>query len=338
VRDALDERKNPFYREADRALFVATRGGRPVGRIAAIENRWHNRHHQDRVGFFGFFDAIDDPEAAAGLFEAAESWLRGRGLTASRGPMSPSMNHECGLLVDGFDAPAVMMTAWNPPYQGRLVEAAGYSKVQDLIGSYMSAQVELPERFVRLGLRTQARTSVTFREIDTRVLEKEARGVYDLYCDAWAGNWGFVPPSWEDFWHTAKDLKSVLATRYSFVAEVGGEVVGFWMVAKDVNRVLRRIPSGRLWPWNVVRLLLGIPRVTNHRVVLLGLRRSYRNRGLLPLFAYEAVRRGRAGGEEGAEASWILDDNEALVGPLSAVGYQPYKRWRIYQKALGPAA
>lgn len=334
VRDGLDVRANPFYRDADRALFIATRAGRPVGRIAAIENRWHNRHHADRVGFFGFFDCVDDPEAAAALFESAEAWVAARGLTTVRGPVSPSMNHECGLLVDGCDVPAVMMTPWNPPYQASLVEGSGYTRVKDLLAYYLSAQTELPERISRLAERTIRRTKVTFRDLDVSVLEQEARKILELYCDAWAGNWGFVPPSWAEFWHTAKDLKAVIAPQYSFVAEVDGEIVGFWMIAKDLNRVLRKIPSGRLWPWNVARLMTGIGRVKNHRIVLLGLKREYRNRGLIALFPYEAARRGLEAGDEGAEASWILDDNEALVGPLTALGYEPYKRWRIYEKTL----
>lgn len=336
VRDQLNRRSNPFYREADRALFVAERAGTPVGRVAAIENRRHNRHHDDRVGFFGFFDCADDTEAAAALLGAAEEWLRGRGLQASRGPISPSMNHECGLLVEGFDVPATLMTTWNPPFQAELIEAAGYTKVQDLLGYYMPARERLavPERMVRLAERTRERTRVTFREVDVQLLEREARKVHELYEDAWADNWGFVPPSWDEFWHTARDLKAVLATRYSFVAEVDGEVVGFWMIAKDVNHILRKVRSGRLWPWNVARLALGIGKVPNHRIVLLGLKREYRNRGLFALFAYEAARRGLEAGEEGAEASWILEDNETLVGPLTALGYEPYKRWRIYQKAI----
>jgi hypothetical protein len=130
VRDSLDTKGNPFYREADRALFVATRDGRPVGRVAAIENRWHNRHHNDRVGFFGFFDCADDPEAARALLGAAEEWLRARGLDAARGPTSPSMNHECGLLVDGFDRPPTIMTAWNPPHYGSLASGRGATLIE----------------------------------------------------------------------------------------------------------------------------------------------------------------------------------------------------------------
>lgn len=336
VRDALDERGNPFYRDATRALFVAERNGRPVGRIAAIENRAHNRHHSDRVGFFGFFDCADDPEAAAGLFARAEAWLSERGLEASRGPISPSMNHESGLLVHGFDTPPVIMTPWNPAYYGPLVEGVGYRKVQDLVGYDIPSddRLAVPERVRRLAERTAERTGVDFRKLDVRSLESEARKALELYCDAWSGNWGFVPPSWDEFWHTARDLKSVLVPDFSFVAEVDGEMVGIMMLARDINRVLADIPSGRLWPWNVWKLLTRLPKVQRGRIVLLGLRADYRHRGLFPLFAYEAARRAVEIGFEGAEASWILDDNEALIAPMDAMGLGAYKRWRIYEKPL----
>jgi len=337
VRDLLDTRKNPFYAQADRALFVAERDGSVVGRVAAIENRWHNRHYEDRTGFFGFFECLDDPDAANALLAAAERWLAGRGLEAVRGPMSPSMNHECGLLVDGFDTDPVIMTPWNPPYSGALIEGAGYRKVQDLLGYYIDTNGErlaFPDRVRRLAERTARKTRIVFRELDVRTLEREARKVHELYLDAWDGNWGFVPPSWTEFWHTAKDLKSVLAADFSFVAEIDDEVVGFMLIARDVNRVLRSMPSGRLWPWNIARLLRRVPTVPSGRVVLLGMKRAHRNRGLFPLFTYEAARRAHDVGAEGAEASWILDDNRALIAPLEAMGLTPYKRWRIYEKAV----
>jgi hypothetical protein len=336
VRNALDRRRNPFYREADRALFVADRGGRSVGRIAAIENRAHNRHHRDRVGFFGFFECADDEEAAGLLFEAAERWLRGRGLSHGRGPVSPSMNHECGLLVDGFDTPPSIMTPWNPPYYEALLERHGYRSAQELLGYDIPAdgRFAIPERIERLARRTRDRTGITFRSLDVKTLEAEARKVLALYCDAWAGNWGFTPPSWDEFWHSARDLEQVVLPEYSFVAETETGIVGFMLMARDVNRVLRDLPSGRLWPTGLFRLLTRLPHVRHGRILLLGLRSEYRNRGLFPLFAYEAARRAHVSDFGGAEASWILADNEALTAPLDAMGLRCYKRWRIYEKPL----
>ncbi|MEM7416587.1 MAG: N-acetyltransferase [Gemmatimonadota bacterium] len=336
VKDALDTRGNPFYQDADRALFLAYDEGRVVGRIAAIENRWHNRHHEDRVGFFGFFESIDDVAVAGALLSRAEEWLAHRGLTSSRGPISPSMNHESGLLVEGFEHPPVLMTPWNPAYYVPLLEAAAYGKVQDLLGYDIPADrgLAIPERIGRLAERTKKRTGIRFRSLDVSILEREAGKVRDLYCDAWSGNWGFVPPSWEEFWHTAKDLKSVLVPEFSYVAEVGDEIVGFMLLARDVNEVLRDVPSGRLTPITVFKLLTRLPRVRRGRIVLLGLRAEYRNRGLFPLFSYESARLAQETGFLGAEASWILDDNDALIAPMEAMGLRAYKRWRIYERTL----
>lgn len=339
VKDAVDRKGNPFYENAERALFVATRDGEPVGRVAAVRNGWHNRVHHDDVGFFGFFECLDDTDAARDLLSAAERWLAERGLGRVRGPISPSMNHECGLLVDGFETPPVLMTPWNPNYYGGLIEGAGYAKVQDLLGYWIPAgdQLAVPERVRRLAERTLARTGIVFRRLDVKTFEREARKVRELYNEAWSGNWGFVPLEWDEFWHIAKDLKSVLAADFSFVAEVEDEIVGFMLIARDLNRLFRTMPSGRLWPWNIVRLVLGAQKILRGRVMLLGLRTEYRNRGLFPLFAYEAARRALEVRAEGAEASWILDDNELIVAPLEAMGLEAYKRWRLYEKELTAA-
>ncbi len=336
VRDALNDRGNPFYRDASRQLFVAYRNGMPVGRVAAIENRAHNAHHTDRVGFFGFFDCVDDEEAAHALLTRAERWLRDRGLTSVRGPVSPSMNHESGLLVEGFETPPAIMTPWNPPYYGSLVESVGYTGVQDLLGYDIPAIKggTFPPRVRKLAERTARRTGITFRTLDVAILKREAEKVLELYCEAWSDNWGFVPPAWDEFWHTAKDLKSVLIPELSFVAEVDNQIVGFMMVARDINRVLARVPSGRLSPRTLFRLLFELRKVRRGRIVLLGLRREYRNKGLLPLFMFQADQWADDVGFEGAEASWILADNEAMTAPMATLALNPYKRWRIYEKEL----
>lgn len=338
VRDTLAS-SNPFWRVAERALFVAERDGKPVGRVAAIENRSHNRHHGDRVGFFGFFDCARDPEAAAALLGRAESWLADRGLDRARGPISPSMNHESGLLVEGFQAPPAIMTPWNPEYYGDLVEASGYAPARDLLAFDIPAdgRLAIPERVGRLAERTRRSTGVTFRTLDVKTLESEARKVLELYCEAWEGNWGFTPPTWEEFWHTARDLRTVLLPEYSFVAEVDGEIVGFMMVVRDLNRVLRDVPSGRLWPTTLVRLARGLPRVRHGRIVLLGMRRAHRHHGLFPLFAWEAARLAHRTGFAGAEASWVLEGNAALIAPLEAMGLRAHKRWRIYERDTATA-
>ena len=133
VRGCLDP-KHPFYADgaADREMFLAWRGARVVGRIAAIFNRAHNAYHQDRLGFFGFFECEDDPEAAAALVAATADWVKAHGCDALAGPMNPSTNYEAGLLIKGFDTPPCVMMTYNPPRYAEMLEGTGLAKVKDL--------------------------------------------------------------------------------------------------------------------------------------------------------------------------------------------------------------
>jgi hypothetical protein len=341
VHDALDRAKNPFYVEADRELFIARRGGAVVGRIAAIENRAHNRFHGDRVGFWGFFECVDDQHVADALFDAAERWLGARGLDVLRGPMNPSTNYECGLLIDGFEHRPSFMTTWNPPYYVSLCERAGFGKAKDLFAYFIpmgDPSWSLPPTFERLAERAVLKSRVAFRDLDLRRFEQELEVCWEVYNDAWERNWGFVPMSKEEFVHTARDMKPLLNPRYAFAADVDGRTVAFMLAVPDYSAVLQRIGSGRLFPTGALRLLVGKRSIHDWRVMALGLRREYRTRGILPLFAWEAFRRGRQAGEQGAEASWILEDNEPMNRAMAAMGTRIHRRWRVYDREIRPSS
>lgn len=342
VRDLVDRRKNPFYREADRALFLALRDGRPVGRIAAIENRAHNAYHGDRVGFFGFFECEEDPEAAAALLDAASGWLEGRGLTSMRGPVNPSTNGEIGVLVRGFRWDPFLLTPWTPRYYPELLEGAGMRKEKDVLAYFLSTDPErfhLPEGVAGAAERALGAEDVVFRDLDLARLGEEAEECRLIYNEAWGRNWGFVPMSREEFAYMAKELKPLLLPGFSFIAEIGGEPAGFVVVVPDFNQAFKRIPSGRLLPTGLITLLTAKRRLRTGRVILLGVRERFRrHRGIFPFFAAELLRRARGYGALGAEASWVLEDNDALNGPLLAMGARVTKRWRIYRRPVGKDA
>ena len=337
VRDALDRRRNPFYLEADRALFLALRNGVPVGRIAAIENRAHNRFHGDRVGFWGFFECIDDQAVANALFAAAEAWLQSRGLQSMRGPMNPSTNYECGLLVEGFGNRPSFMTAWNPPYYDALCANAGFEKAKDLLAFWFDGETTdyaLPDFVARQADRALAGGRLTFRDMDPARFDEEVAGLWAVYNDAWERNWGFVPMTEPEFLHMAKDMKSLLDPRFAFVAELEGEPVGFMLALPDYNQVLVRNRSGRLLPFGVPLLLWGKRRIRDMRVMALGVRTAARSRSILALFTHEIMRRGRLHGKNGAEASWLLEDNQLIVKPMRAMGARERMRWRVYERVV----
>ena len=337
VHDALDRAKNPFYADADRELFIALRGGAVVGRIAAIENRAHNRFHGDRIGFWGFLECIDDQDVADALFDAAARWLGARGLDVLRGPMNPSTNYECGLLIDGFEHRPSFMTTWNPPYYVSLCERAGFTKAKDLVAYFIpmsDRSWSLPPTFERLAERAVLKSKVAFRDLDLRRFEQELEVCWEVYNAAWERNWGFVPMSKAEFVHMARDMKPLLDPRYAFAADVDGRTVAFMLAVPDYSGVLQRIGSGRLFPTGALRLFLGKRSIHDWRVMALGLRREYRTRGILPLFAWEAFRRGRQAGERSAEASWILEDNEQMNRAMAAMGTRIHRRWRVYDRGI----
>lgn len=335
VRDLLDTKANPFYRSAARALFIARRNGKSVGRIGAIENRAHNVFHHDRVGFFGFFECVDDPEVARALVAAAASWLRERGLTVMRGPMNPSTNHDCGVLIEGFDEHPVFLTPWNPAYYDALLRSVGLAPAKDLLGywlPYGEAGYELPSRLDAMARRAAAKANLVFRDLEPRRFGQEVERCWDVYNSAWERNWSFVPMSRDEFLHMARSLKPLLVPQFAFLAEVNGEPAGFMLCAPDFNAVLKRIPTGRLFPFGFVKLLRARTRIRTGRILALGIKEQFRTGSVLPVFMHEATRRAIAYGSPGAEASWILEDNQAMRQPLEALGGRVYRRWRVYEQ------
>jgi hypothetical protein len=336
VRDLLDTKGNPFYAKADRALFIAKRNGVPVGRIAAIENRAHNETHSDKVGFFGFFDAVDDPEVATQLLATAEQWLRARGLTAMRGPMSPSMNHDCGVLVDGFDQHQMFLTTWNPPYYEPLLTAARMTPIKTLLGYWLpyGEGVEPPPRIAALAERAAARANIVFRDIRPKRYWDEVAICWDVYNGAWEKNWGFVPMSRDEFFQQAKDMKSLLVPEFAFVAEVKGQPAGFQLSIPDFSISFKKNPSGRLFPFGLFHILRDRSRIRTGRIMALGIKQEFRTGSILPLFMNETARRARAYGVTGGEASWILEDNQAMRQPIETWGGRIYRKWRIFERPI----
>ncbi len=341
VRDAVDEKRNAFYKRARRELFLAMRNGRVVGRIAAIENRAHNQYYDDRVGFFGFFECFDDQDAANALLDAAREWLRSAGLEVMRGPMSPSTNHECGLLVAGFDEHPTFMTPWNPPYYADLLERGGLAAVKDLLAYHLPlgpSGLRLDQRYAEHAQRLANDARLVFRDIDLRNFKKELEIAWDIYNSAWEKNWGFVPMTRDEFVYMASEMKPLIRPDWGVIAEIDGKPAGLMLAIPDVNIVLKRVRSGRLFPTGLLRLLFGAKKVRSGRVMLLGVKPEYRTRSIFAMIMHETWRRADATGARAAEASWILENNEAMRRPLEKLGGRVYRRWRIYEQPVTRSA
>lgn len=328
----LDPKRHPFFDHAQMTRLLARRNGRVVGRICAIDNRAHVEYWQEPVGFFGFFECENDPDAAKALIEAAANWLQPRGLDFLRGPVNPSTNDTCGLLIEGFDSPPMFMMPYNPPYYAELLEKAGLSKVKDLY-AYKLTKDDIPPRLIQTGQKIRERATVTIRPINVKDIHAEIGRVRAIYNSAWSKNWGFVPMTMEEFNYTANDLKQILDPELAFIAEDQGRPVGFSLALPDINVALRHI-QGRLYPFGILKVLYHARKIKQARVITMGVIEEYRGRGIDSLFYLETFERGIKRGYEWAETSWILEDNVLMNRAMEMMGGKLYKRYRIYQMAL----
>jgi GNAT superfamily N-acetyltransferase len=333
-RKRLDRRRHPFFEHGDAAFFLAWSRGRPVGRIAAIENRLHNEFHGERVGFFGFFECADDPEAAAALVEAAADWCRRRNLTALRGPVQYSMNEVCGLLVDGFDDPPVVLMPYNPPYYLRLLEAAGFRKAKDLVAYEVDRPGFVLDRLNRLLERAARRHAIRIRALDERRFDDEIALLRDIYNASWERNWGFVPMTDREIEAMARELRRIWDPRLAFVGEVGGVPAGFALALPDVHQAIRHA-NGRWLPFGWARVWWHLRRIDRIRIFVLGVRPEYRRTGLDGLFYRQFFLNGVEAGYRRAESSWILEDNWPMRLALEKIGFRLYKTYRMLERPTG---
>ncbi len=338
VKSMLVPSKNPFFEHADARYFMARRAGQVVGRIAAIENRAHNEFHEDRVGFFGFFESVDDPAVATALLDAAASWLRQRRLEILRGPLSFSTNDEVGLLVDGFDTPPCLMMPHNPRYYVGLLEAAGFQKAKDLLvyqSRPESANLDDPGlKRLREGADLLAkRYRITVRQIDVRRFDDEVALIKEIYNRAWERNWGFVPMSDHEIEHVAAQLKQIMVPELVIFAFRGQEPIGFAVSLPDLNVALKKNPSGRLFP-GIIKVLWAARKINRLRILMLGTVREWRGKGVDVLMYKHIWERGVARGFNWGEAGWILEDNGAMNNALERMGFVVYKTYRLYDRSI----
>lgn len=327
---------HPFWRHGERQLLMAYRDGRPVGRLAAIMNHLHNSFHNEKCGFFGFFDCAEDGEAVSALFAAALKWLKARGMDKARGPVNPSTNETCGLLIEGFDSPPMVMTPYNPPYYASLVEAAGFAKAKDLYAFQAFVKDGFPDRMERVVQRMMRSGKVTLELADVKRIGGALADVKDIYNSAWENNWGFVPMTGEELDDMARALKPLLKPEYLYFARVEGKPAGFVLLLPDFNMALKAAHGSPLSPLHILPFLyrMYIKPITRGRLLTLGVKKEYRNRGIELLLIKQAFASAAKLGWEYGDMSWTLEDNEPINSAIKAAGGKVYKKFRIYEKKI----
>lgn len=330
----MDTNRHPFWHFSQRELYLAWRNGRPVGRVAAIIDGNYNKHNNEKVGAFGFFECENDPEAAAGLFEVAEKWVKERDMKWFRGPLNPSINHEIGMLIDGFGSPPTLGFTHNPEYYPALVEGSGFGKDKDVLAYWFDRGNSMPDWFKNVGKKLYDKGEFTIRMGDVKNLEAEVLLVNDIYNECWADNWGAVPMTNEEIIDVAHDMKPFLDPDLLFFICHEGEPIGVCLSLPDVNRLLMKL-NGWLNPLVLFRHLVIKPYIVGLRGYILGIKSKYRLLGA-PLvgFYHLMMVLDRKKQYEYVELGWQLEDNTAINSLIEDLGGKVSRRFRVYGKTV----
>jgi GNAT superfamily N-acetyltransferase len=328
---------NPLFQHAEMQLWIATRNGQDAGRIAGVLDHNYNRAAKDNAAFFGFFECVDDAAVSRQLFAQVLEWARSKGVQRMLGPMNPTTNDECGLLVEGFDSAPVIMMTYNPRYYVPLVESEGFHKAKDLLAFNMDlAKIPL-DRLGRIAAKIKQRNpNLAFRPVRRKTLAQDLVKVKEVYNAAWQDNWGFVPMTDAEVDFMAARLKPLLMEGLIWLAEAGAEPVGFLLAMPDYNIPLQPLRGHLLTPklLGFIPYLLGWKYPPRTRVITLGVKEKYRNKGLESAMLIEGLKVGFDAGVRESEASWILEDNAAMCRVIEAIGGVRYKTYRIYERGV----
>ena len=337
-RDRLSPAKNPFFEHADATLFTAYQDGKLVGRISAQIDREHLSRHHDGAGFYGYFDTINDPRVGKALIDAAASWVRARGMRTLRGPFSLSINEEMGTLIEGQAEPSMLMMPYHRPYQDEITVAAGLHKCKDVL-SWKYVVGEIPKRALDAHAEVKNMPEVLLRSVRWSHLLEDTRIMQEVFNDAWADNWGFVPMTAREVEKMAADLKLILDQNIALIAEIHGKPVAVALALPNVNEAARDI-HGKLTPLGLAKFVyrLKVQRTRSARLILLGIKRELRHKkrygGLSAALYVEIAKRGERVGYTWGELGWTLEDNRPVNLGIKMMGGVPYKRYRLYEKSL----
>jgi len=330
-------RFNPFFKHGEWQAWIAFQNDQPVGRISAQIDSLHQERYGADSGHFGLLECIDDSEVFAALILNAEAWLASRQVRHVSGPFNLSINQECGILVDGFDTPPVIMMPHSPRWYGRLLEEQGYLPVKDLLAYKVRVDFEIPRVMQVMINRFSAK--ITLRTLQRNNFDEEMETLRDIFNDAWSDNWGFIPFTREEFAELGTSLRLLLPDEFIQIAEVDGKAAAFMVGLPNLNEVLIEL-NGSLFPFGWLKMIQKIrnQEIRTGRIPLMGVRKQFHNTPLglaLACLVIDAPRQaGIAHGIEEVEMSWILEDNVAMRSILDSIGSEQYKRYRIYGKTL----
>lgn len=336
ARDLLSKNKNPFFLHSEADNYIAYKNGKVAGRISAVRNNNYNKFHGSNVGFWGFYDVIDDFEVSKALFDTVVAWNKKQGFESIIGPVNYTTNDTAAVLVDGYHLPPMIEMTYNKPYYPEHIEKYGFKKEMDLY-AYMIATDKVSDRTIKLAeLITQRlnKRGIKIRCLNMKDFTNEVKKIKEVYNKAWEKNWGFVPATDEEFDLLAKNFKTIIDPDMVLIAEHEGKFVGFAMGAPNINEIIINFKQGKLFPFNVFKLLMKKNKTRYLRILTLGVLEEYRRSGIAEAFYSYYIKLGKDKNYIGGEASWILENNADMKNAADRLNGEIYKTYRIYSMKI----
>lgn len=330
----INTQKNPYFNNAEIALFIAEHEGKIAGRISAVVDHRYNGYHKSKTGHFGFFECIDHQPTADLLLRVAEDWLRDKGMEDVLGPASPGMMDMVGFLVDGFDKDPYILMPYTKSYYEKLVTNAGYESAMDLLAYIVdkdTVDIERGERAKQIVLRRNP--NLVIRPVNLKKIKEEVEIVREIYNVTWKDNWGFLPLTKEELAATAEEFKFILDPDFAHIAEVDGKPVAFSIGLPDLNLIFKKM-NGNLFPFGIFQLLLGRKKIKRFRTALMGVLPEVQGRGIDALLHQAAIEKGLAKGYTESELSWVLGNNPDMIRTAEKIGGRLEKTYRMFSKKL----
>jgi hypothetical protein len=334
VESVFDPRVNHFFQHGICSRWVLYDDRKkPVGRIAAFINSNKKGIDDLQIGGMGFFECINNTEAAFKLLDTAKKWLLLNGMTAMDAPINFGENDKYwGLLIEGFHEPTFGMN-YNPPYYRQFFEAYGFQKAYDQYTNVLDATVDLPERFTKISDWVMKKPQYSFRHFSFDDKEKFFSDFQEIYNDAWSDFENFSQIDIDNIRNSFRQMKAVMDERIIWFAYSDGEPVAFVICLPDINQVFRHL-NGKLHLINKLRFLWYKKTVTINRlrIIVMGCKKKFQNHGiesaLIRCLQKEVLPRKTI---KEVELAWVGDFNSKMIALHEAAGAKKSKVHRTYR-------
>ena len=330
--------RNLLWSHADYYLFLARRDGIAVGRIAVVIDHLYCKSNGDNVGFFGFFECIDEYACAEALFTAAEEWLSSKGMAVMCGPVDGRVDVGCGFQVTGFDAPQTILATYSPPYYAQFAERFGMTKAKDLLTFTIDLTKPLPEKLVEKAGQCRA-AGVQIRPFNRLRTGKELRWWVDLFLETFRDHWGFVPVDRKEVLQRfgVKQLRWIVDSRMFLVAEQQGTPIAYLWATPEYNQLFRQM-KGRMGIRQILSFLRKQRSITVGKLHFIGIKKEYRDKLIASYLNYAALVEMQRRGYRSAEVGWIDEENTAARTTIAITGASVSKVHRVFEKTLSEEA